>query len=123
MKRKILFLIGLVASIHVVGSWILAAGAALWVQKFAGATQGALLEKVATAPFFPIHYLAMGRLLQGFSLREPFGGIIVGTWVAWLLTVVAICFVGFRLYRRDTPRGSKKRGFEAVAATEPPSGL
>lgn len=123
MKRKILFLIALVASIHVAGSWILAAGAAIWVEKFTGPTQGAMLEKVATAPFYPMHYLAMGRLLQGFSFREPFGGIIVSAWAVWLLAVVTICFVGFRLYRRGISRGSKKRGFEAVAPTEPPSGL
>ena len=138
MRRKLLFLISLAITIHVIGSWMLAAGWAIWFAEGTGTSMPvALYHFVPPAAFIPRQYPVMTDFLTQAvhdsppydGVAFPLGSIIIVTWVAWLLTVVSICLIGFRLYRRASTPGQgmqlvrRKRGFEAVAATEPPSGL
>ena len=128
MRRKLLFTISLLLTIHVVGSWVLAAGRAVWSAKAAETSVSAMVVRsVPTAPVFPRYYPLMAhRLIHALQSPTPedailpSGRIIIVTWVVWLLAVVTICFVGLWLYR-GSPLRSKKRGFEALSPSEPPS--
>ena len=134
MRRKLLYLVSVGVAIHVVGSWVLAAGWAIWFAMGLGLSVPiTLIRFVSTAPFVPNHYSVMSYYLtqaindpQYEGVAFPLGPIIIATWAAWLLAVASICFVGFRLYRggslrrQGVPLRSKKRGFEAVSVSEPP---